>query len=99
MSEYEGKYDKRLLGIWRCDNCDEVSKSSDLLIAPSPFDKKDIVVGCQHCNGINQFTALCDADGCLRPATIGTLTPDGYRRTCSEHRPETKEVSDEYDSL
>ena len=36
---------------------------------------------------------LCDEPGCRRFPTCGTLTPGGYRSTCSVHQPTVEEVS------
>lgn len=31
--------------------------------------------------------ARCDEQDCLKQITCGTLTEEGYRRTCGDHRP------------
>lgn len=35
---------------------------------------------------------LCDEPGCRRFPTCGTQTPEGYRSTCSKHRPPIEEA-------
>ena len=38
---------------------------------------------------VKAFANLCDEPGCYDSAFCGTPTPDGYRHTCIEHRPDT----------
>lgn len=71
----------------RCDECDTITHTSDLLHAPNPFDAEDIVAGCPFCKSIDCFRPVCDAADCHRYASSGTPTPDGYRWTCHKHRP------------
>ena len=70
-----------------CTQCDFICDESELLQAANPFKSDDTVYGCPRCFGIDAAVAACDAPDCTRQASCGTPTPDGYRHTCSEHRP------------
>jgi hypothetical protein len=37
--------------------------------------------------GSCQWQQRCDEPGCKRASVMGTKTPEGYRRTCSQHNP------------
>jgi hypothetical protein len=37
---------------------------------------------------VKAFAGLCDEPGCYDPVSCGTPTPDGYRNTCYEHKPD-----------
>lgn len=75
---------------WKCKQCDHICRSADLLHAPHPFDKDDVVVGCPNCKSVDSFTAACDVDGCRHESSSGTPTTDGsyggYTYRCHEHR-------------
>jgi hypothetical protein len=77
-----------------CKDCDWRGTDLQKLIAPNPFDKEDIVVGCPKCNSVNQLRTACDEPGCWEEDTCGTPvvygSPVGYRRTCGKHIPKKK---------
>lgn len=76
---------KKLKPEWLCGDCSNVVK--DYLRASNPFNPEDTVIGCPECLAANTLTAVCDEEGCKREPSCGTPTPEGYRRTCSEHQP------------
>jgi hypothetical protein len=73
---------------WRCRECDWRGGDSDLLRAPNPFDREDILIGCSKCKQAETMVLVCDEDGCLQDATCGTPTPMAYRHTCHRHVPD-----------
>jgi hypothetical protein len=70
---------------WLCNACGWNGNDADLLLAPSPFDAADTVVGCPSCRAVNEVENACDEPGCSMPATCGFPAPGGYRRTCGKH--------------
>jgi phage FluMu protein Com len=72
---------------WRCETCREISLDANLLKAFNPFDRSEVIVGCPKCKSVNDFTAVCDEEGCVQQVSCGTPTPTGYRNTCSKHAP------------
>ena len=70
---------------WRCSDCNWIGNDGELLSAPNPFYPDDTILGCPNCKQIGEFIELCDEPGCDRPATCGSPTPSGYRRTCFDH--------------
>lgn len=70
-----------------CKECSWRGASGDLLLAKSPFQKGDTLVGCPSCKCVNCFESLCDEPGCFEPVSCGTPTPTGYRSTCGKHTP------------
>lgn len=77
---------------WLCTECGAVSKSRDLLHIEHPFDGPEVTLtACPKCKSVAGETDLqlvCDEPRCRSVATCGTPTPDGYRNTCYNHRPE-----------
>ena len=73
----------------RCNECNEISLEADLLVAQSPFDKNDDIVGCPLCLSAEGFEEICDEPCCEARASCGYPTKDGgyggYRRTCHRH--------------
>lgn len=65
--------------------------AADMLRAPNPFDPSDELNGCPHCKQPETLLVACDEPGCWRETSCGTPTPDGYRRTCGQHRPKDAE--------
>lgn len=53
------------------------------------FRRYEEHVGGLHCPEWHaescEWQERCDEPGCTREATAGFPTPEGYRRTCSEH--------------
>jgi hypothetical protein len=76
---------------WRCTECGAITKDSDLLRAPSPFNSTEILCGCPHCFMSTDFDILCDEPGCTNIVSCGWPTGNknddwgGYRSTCSQH--------------
>lgn len=76
--------------------CDEVNgcgwrgNSNTVLRAPNPFDLSDELTGCPKCREVGTIRTCCDEPGCWEPDTMGTPTPDGYRRTCWKHQPNVR---------
>lgn len=71
---------------WICQDCRACWPEAELLTAPHPFDYEALICGCPGCLGLDLVRA-CDEPDCGRESRMGTPTPDGYRRTCYEHRP------------
>ena len=72
-----------------CCSCGHRMNSDDALEAPNPFDQNDVIYGCPNCKGIDSFEAVCDEPGCWKTVGCGTPTNNGYRNTCSQHRPDS----------
>ena len=72
-------------GRWRCQACDWIGSSSNLLTAPNPFDPSADCWGCPNCKAIDDLLNVCDEPGCNRPSSCGWPGPDGYRVTCGIH--------------
>jgi NAD-dependent SIR2 family protein deacetylase len=70
-----------------CEECGKKFTHDDLRHAPHPFLPGVTVHGCPEC-GEMDLAPCCDEPDCLRPVSCGTPTPEGYRLTCGEHRPE-----------
>jgi len=73
------------LDKWKCDTCKWVGQLSECLVAASPFDVKDTLLGCPKCKDVNTLFGVCDEVGCHIVSTCGWPTSNGYRRTCGEH--------------
>ena len=59
----------------------------DALKAPNPFEPTEIIYGCPECKEINTLVRACDEPRCWVQVSCGTPTKDGYRSTCSKHKP------------
>lgn len=69
-----------------CKECDHVSMREELLIAPNPFDTKDIILGCPICKSVDCFDQLCQIEGCPKIISGGHRSKKyGYLWTCYEH--------------
>ena len=71
----------------KCPECGWIGTSEERLVGINPFDPTEEVHGCPKCKEINDAEELCDEFNCDKPATCGTPSPRGYRRTCWEHAP------------
>ena len=70
--------------------CDWRGSSDDTLRAPSPFfDSRETLYGCPACKAVNSLYLVCDEPECWDLVAYGTPTSDGYRSTCSKHKPRT----------
>lgn len=47
----------------------------------------DIWRVCPDCRTPENMVLMCDEPDCVLPVTCGTPIPNGYRRTCGNHRP------------
>jgi hypothetical protein len=73
-------------GRFRCDVCNEVTGASDILSAENPWDSDQGIWGCPNCKSANEFTRVCDVDGCSDSVLIGSVAGDGlYHFRCMEH--------------
>ena len=73
----------------RC-SCGWTGESDEFYDAPHPFLESDTVVACPNCLSVIgecDMVVCCDEPDCWREVTCGTPTPDGYRNTCTRHRP------------
>ena len=55
---------------WRCNECNEISLETDLLVAQSPFDKNDDIVGCPLCLAVDGLSRSAKGGG-INPITTG----------------------------
>jgi hypothetical protein len=69
-----------------CKECGWQGTTTEVLEGKSPFDNA-VLDGCPLCFAVNSMRTTCDEPDCWEPDTMGTPTPDGYRRTCWDHRP------------
>ncbi len=69
-----------------CQECGWAGEYTDVLKARNPFQKQDVLTACPKCRSMRLET-VCDHEGCKKFAGCGTLTEEGYRWTCFEHRP------------
>ena len=72
-------------------HCNWTGRYLDVLQAPSPFDETDVLYACPACRTVDSVRVACDEPGCWRESTCGTNTENGYRRTCGEHLPRSKQ--------
>jgi hypothetical protein len=70
-----------------CRECGWHGLNTDALVAQNPFDTNDTIQGCPSCSSAECLRMACDEPNCLQPVSCGTPTKDGYRHTCSAHRP------------
>lgn len=73
---------------WLCEECGKIAMEDDVLKAPNPFDPQYELYGCPTCREVSTLVMACDEPGCRREVCCGIPTPNGYRQTCSEHKPE-----------
>lgn len=78
-----------------CDECDWHGLDDDRLVAPNPFNSSMTIYGCPACKEVDCCRVACDQDDCWEPAACGAATPDGYRSTCSKHRPKEAAKAEE----
>jgi hypothetical protein len=71
-----------------CTECEWCGTTEAVLLAENPFAEWETITGCPECKSIDRFIPACDRDGCWSEVTCGTPTKDGYRHTCSEHKPD-----------
>lgn len=70
---------------WRCTECEAVCVTTDMLIAPHPFEHGLTIHGCRSCHSIDHFALLCDVAECRELVSCGWPSPSGYRQTCGTH--------------
>jgi hypothetical protein len=82
---------------WRCTECGAITKDSNILRAPSPFNSTEILFGCPYCFMSTDFEIstgfdiLCDEPDCTNIASCGWPTGNkdddwgGYRYSCLQH--------------
>jgi len=75
---------KHVCGNLRCNWCGD---SDDVLRAPNPFEEGELWA-CPECKTVNELYLACDVEECCEMVTCGTPTKEGYRSTCSKHRPD-----------
>ncbi len=70
--------------LWRCKECEWTGRADEIEMFPDPKMEGNYWEICPQCREAESCEQLCEK--CSSPATCGTPTPDGYRRTCYEHR-------------
>lgn len=75
---------------WFCQNCRWTGTEEEVLKAPNPFadDDTEQMWGCPTCREPNMMRRACDEKDCWSEGTCGTPTPQDYKHTCFEHRPD-----------
>ena len=68
-----------------CTECDSHVNGCDILTAPNPFFKRDLIFGCPKCRSAKTLLSVCDEPDCWELDTCGFPTDTGYRRTCYAH--------------
>jgi len=75
-----------------CEECDWRGQMSEVDYVedprPLPGTKADNWVICPQCRTPEHLREVCDEPECQSFTTCGTNTPNGYRRTCSDHWPD-----------
>lgn len=72
---------------YKCQECGWKGVESQVLTAKNPFDDAQEITGCTECSEVESMALACEAPGCWRDATCGTLSKAGYKQTCYDHRP------------
>ena len=73
------------LGLkYKCVDCDSVYRYIEALIAEHPFNRKEIVIGCPECCGLNNGMA-CQVVNCKRMSQAGINHDGRYRHVCASH--------------
>lgn len=76
----------------RCNNCDWIGTTEQLLTATSPFDSEDILTACPKCKSVEDRDHLCGIEGCRELSGMGVPMKDGsYVWLCHNHRPTEEE--------
>ena len=71
---------------WRCDDCGWIGPPQAIRSATHPFRDNDTVAGCPKCGALDDnLKELCDVPDCMRIASCGWPSAQGYRRTCHLH--------------
>ena len=73
----------------RCaiSRCGWIGRWREVPFAPNPFVTDETLYACPSCKTIGNFYDCCDEPECFEPASCGTPTQNGYRRTCLKHMP------------
>ncbi len=75
--------------IWRCGDCDHIMAQTEIIRVSVPHPKHGgpiYLSQCPECGECQNFTNLCDEPDCQKEANCGWPSPDGYRRTCYDHK-------------
>jgi len=70
-----------------CKECGWKGDNTQVLVGINPFDKNVKIWGCPQCQSIDSMRSVCDETDCWEEISCGTPTKDGYRSTCSKHKP------------
>jgi len=65
----------------------------EILRAPHPFDEGETLYFCPQCKDYENLIATCDMEGCDKEAVAGVNAKDGYKRICSEHYTEYRQLA------
>jgi hypothetical protein len=72
-----------------CEKCGWHGSYKEVLQAPNPLDKEEILFCCPKCKQ-QEVVWACDAPYCFAPVSCGTPTPEGYKNLCLRHYDEYK---------
>ena len=73
----------------KCTNCLWKGDSTELMVAPNPFDDTDTLNACPRCKALeDEIDYCCEIPNCWAQSTCGTPLKNGkYIRTCGKHMP------------
>lgn len=71
----------------RCNQplCNWCGNESCVLMAPNPFDDRDLLLACPRCRSMTDLVLACEIPGCTNEADCGWPDGDTYRQTCGKH--------------
>jgi len=72
----------------KCEACGWRGTSGEIMEALNPWDGyAPPITGCPECFEVNSEVVVCDETDCWSEVTCGIPTDNGYRTTCSKHKP------------
>ena len=69
----------------KCDSCNTILTSNQILTAANPFNPEETLQCCPNCETIDRIFATCDVPKCDEIATCGYPSKNGYHITCGYH--------------
>lgn len=71
---------------WRCKECYQIWTVAQLeQVFDSKSDSGEFWNICPGCRAAENFDLICDVPTCKMAVSAGWPSPEGYRRTCSNH--------------
>ena len=77
----------KMLSIYHCNQCGWVGDHTEQDWVEDPKEGSEMVwTICPSCRAADDFTHICEAEGCEKPSSVGRVHSDGICRfTCSAH--------------